>query len=131
MGSHEPVLILGADTTFGLATVQLAHAMGQRVIAVADNEHRKIVEEYGADKVFDRTSNELAQKIRDATQNDLRRTVVTTLMVRPAQVLRRCSQRLTLLPLSLSLAGQRPRGCHQLDAHRRGDQREPVDDGPV
>ena len=113
MQSHDAILILGADTTFGLAAVELAHACGYKVIAAADNERRKVVEEYGADKVFDvsprhfssllaaldtsadlsiplnalllrfqRNTTDLAKHIREATQNSLRITLVTTLMVR-------------------------------------------------
>lgn len=37
----------------GLAAVQLAHAYGHKVIAVASNEHRQLVQEYGADVFID------------------------------------------------------------------------------
>lgn len=46
---HEPILILGADTTYGLCAVQLAHAMEYRVIAVGEQSRQKLVEQYGAD----------------------------------------------------------------------------------
>ena len=87
--SHEPVLVLGADTTPGLCAVQLAHVMGYKVIAVADNEYQKIIEQYGSDVFINKDSTDLSQKIRDATQNNLRLSIVTNYYVSLLPLLRR------------------------------------------
>lgn len=79
--SHEPVLVLGADTVVGLCVVQLAHCCGHKVIAVAENNNRKRVEEFGADVFIDRKTDMLPQKIREATQNNLQCSIITTYMV--------------------------------------------------
>lgn len=79
--SHEPIVVFGADTTIGLSVVQLAHCCGHRVIAVAESDHRKRVEENGADVFIDRDSGELAEKVRHASQNNLKYAVITTYMV--------------------------------------------------
>lgn len=64
----ESVLVLGAAGGVGLAAVDLAKAMGARVIAAASTEEKcALAREYGADHVINYTSDDLRAKIKDVT----------------------------------------------------------------
>lgn len=64
----ETVVILGAAGGVGLAAVELAKAMGARVIAVAGNEEKLVAaREHGADKTVDYTQDDLRTSVLNLT----------------------------------------------------------------
>ncbi len=64
----ESVAVLGASGGAGLAAVELAAAMGARVIAVASSaEKLEVCRAHGADDVIDYTSGNLKSILRDLT----------------------------------------------------------------
>lgn len=66
----ETVLILGAAGGVGLAAVELAKAMGARVIAAASSpEKLALCRQYGADATIDYGSEDLRAGIRRVTQS--------------------------------------------------------------
>ena len=66
--SGEVVAVLGAAGSSGIAAVQLAHALGARVIAVvSDDERAALCRVCGADDIVDRTHGELAPSLRALT----------------------------------------------------------------
>ncbi|KAL7416463.1 hypothetical protein BDY24DRAFT_379806 [Mrakia frigida] len=69
--SHEPVLILGADTSLGLAAVQLGSLCGRRVIAVCESNEQSLVQTFGAEMVLDYLNPDLITKVLQATQDAL------------------------------------------------------------
>ncbi len=66
----ETVLVLGAAGGVGLATVQLAKAMGAKVIAAASSaEKLEVAKEAGADELINYTSEDLKARVREITGN--------------------------------------------------------------
>jgi NADPH2:quinone reductase len=64
----ESVLVLGAAGGVGLATVQLAKAMGAKVIAAASSaEKLEIAREGGADELINYTTEDLKARVREIT----------------------------------------------------------------
>lgn len=64
--SGESVLVLGASGSVGLASVQLAHAFGARVLgAIVNPAHAALVREAGADAVIDLSRPNLRDELRD------------------------------------------------------------------
>lgn len=64
----ETVLVHGATGGVGLASVELAHARGLRVIGTGGTEQgRAAAREHGADLVFDHRSPEYTREILDST----------------------------------------------------------------
>lgn len=64
----ETVLVLGAAGGVGLATVQLAKAMGAKVIAAASSaEKLEIAREGGADELINYTTEDLKARVREIT----------------------------------------------------------------
>lgn len=62
----ETVLVLGASGSVGLAAVQLAKAMGARVLAgVSRPERSALAEEAGADAIIDLSSDNLRDGLRE------------------------------------------------------------------
>jgi NADPH2:quinone reductase len=61
----ETVLVLGASGGVGLASVQLAKAMGARVLgAIANMDKAKMVREAGADEIIDLSAPDLHESLR-------------------------------------------------------------------
>ncbi|QYM63925.1 MULTISPECIES: zinc-binding dehydrogenase [unclassified Microbacterium] len=61
----ETVLVLGASGGVGLAAVEIAAALGARVIAAASSEEkRRLCLEHGADAVIDYSGAELQEQLR-------------------------------------------------------------------
>lgn len=66
--SDETVLVLGAAGGSGVAAIEVAHALGARVIAVvSDAEKAALVRRMGADEVVDRTMEPVADRVRELT----------------------------------------------------------------
>lgn len=66
----ETVLVLGAAGGVGLATVQLAKAMGATVIAAASSaEKLEIAKEAGADALINYAEEDLKARVRELTAN--------------------------------------------------------------
>ena len=66
----ETVLVLGAAGGVGLATVQLAKAMGAKVIAAASSaEKLEIAKEAGADELINYSTEDLKARVREITAN--------------------------------------------------------------
>lgn len=66
----ESVLVLGAAGGVGLATVQLAKAMGAKVIAAASSDEKlAIAREAGADELINYTTEDLKARVREITGN--------------------------------------------------------------
>ena len=66
IGANETVLVLGASGAVGLAAVQLAKAMGARVLAAVSRPERAAgVTEAGADAVIDLSVPDLRDALRD------------------------------------------------------------------
>lgn len=64
----ESVLVLGAAGGVGLATVQLAKAMGAKVIAAASSaEKLEIAREGGADELINYTTEDMKARVREIT----------------------------------------------------------------
>lgn len=65
----ETVAVLGAAGGAGLAAVEVAKAMGARVVAVASSEDKlALCREHGADESIDYSKLDLKQALRDTTQ---------------------------------------------------------------
>lgn len=65
----ETLVVEGADGAVGSALVQMAHAMGARVIATAAARDASWCRTCGADAVLDYHDPRLAERIRDAAPN--------------------------------------------------------------
>lgn len=66
----ETVLVLGAAGGVGLATVQLAKAMGAKVIAAASSSEKlDIAKEAGADELINYSTEDLKARVREITAN--------------------------------------------------------------
>jgi NADPH2:quinone reductase len=64
----ETLLVHGAAGGTGFAAVQLGHALGARVIAVASGEEKAaFCREMGADRVVDRREEDFVEAVRSAT----------------------------------------------------------------
>ena len=64
----ETVLVLGAAGGVGIATVQLAKAMGAKVIAAASSDEKlAFAKENGADETVNYTSEDLKAKVKELT----------------------------------------------------------------
>jgi NADPH:quinone reductase-like Zn-dependent oxidoreductase len=61
LSSGERVLIRGAAGGVGTAAVQLAHALGGHVTALARDRHATVLKELGADEVVDHTTTDAHQ----------------------------------------------------------------------
>lgn len=61
------VLVTGASGGVGTGLIQLAKRRGARVVALTTKAKFEAVEEIGADIVLDRTSDDIAQAVLDAT----------------------------------------------------------------
>jgi len=67
----EIVLVTGAAGGVGLGCVELAHAMGARVIAaVGSPEKADIVRRYGADHVINYASEDIRERIKSFTEGE-------------------------------------------------------------
>lgn len=67
----ETVLVLGAAGGVGLAAVELAHAMGARVIAAASsNEKLAICRQYGADETINYATDDLRERVKTITKGN-------------------------------------------------------------
>jgi len=65
----ETILVLGAAGGVGLATVELAHHMGARVIAAASTKEKlDVCKQYGADEVINYTAENLKDRINELTK---------------------------------------------------------------
>ncbi|PPJ56599.1 hypothetical protein CBER1_01774 [Cercospora berteroae] len=67
-----PVLIYGASTNTGLWAMQYAKLSGLGVIATCSEKNFEAVKELGADEVFDYRDEKCGEKIREATNNQLK-----------------------------------------------------------
>ncbi|XBQ15454.1 MAG: NADPH:quinone oxidoreductase family protein [Oceanicaulis sp.] len=64
----ETVLVLGAAGGVGIATVQLAKAMGAKVIAAASSDEKlKFAKDNGADETVNYTTEDLKAKVKELT----------------------------------------------------------------
>lgn len=67
IGSGADVIVLGAGSGVGLAAVQLATALGARVVAVASSAEKLCVaEQYGASATINHRASDLRAALRDA-----------------------------------------------------------------
>jgi NADPH2:quinone reductase len=67
----ETVLVLGAGGGVGLATIDVARALGARVLAAAStDEKRAAALDAGADAVIDYTTDDLKTRARELTDGD-------------------------------------------------------------
>lgn len=67
----ETVLVTGAAGGIGLASVELAHLLGARVIAVVGSPAKgAIVREYGADGVIDHSRENVRQRVKVLTADE-------------------------------------------------------------
>jgi NADPH2:quinone reductase len=64
----QTILIQGANGGVGGFAVQLAHAAGAKVIALAKAEHHEAVRKLGADVVFDYRDDDLLAKVKAETE---------------------------------------------------------------
>ena len=65
VGPGETVLVLGASGGVGLTAVEIAKALGARVIAAASSEQkRRLCLEHGADDVIDYSAGDLQDQLR-------------------------------------------------------------------
>ncbi|MGZ3665905.1 MAG: NADPH:quinone oxidoreductase family protein [Ktedonobacterales bacterium] len=61
----ETLLVLGAAGGVGLAAVELAHAMGARVIAAASSDEKLVIcRQYGADETINYTTENLRDRLK-------------------------------------------------------------------
>lgn len=66
----QTIFIHGASGGVGIASVQLAHAKGLKVIGTAGtNEGLKLVRENGAEAVFNHREKDYVQKIKEKYPN--------------------------------------------------------------
>ena len=66
--SGETVLVLGAAGGIGIASIEIAKAMGARVIACASTEEKLAVcREHGADETIDYTAEDVRERIKALT----------------------------------------------------------------
>ncbi len=65
---HETILIHGGAGGVGTVAIQLAKAMGARVIATARRSNHDFVRSLGADEVIDYTSNDYVSAVAELTQ---------------------------------------------------------------
>jgi NADPH2:quinone reductase len=67
----ETVLVTGAAGGIGLASVELAHLLGGRVIAVVGSAAKAdIVRRHGADEVIDRSHEDVRLRVKELTGGD-------------------------------------------------------------
>jgi len=67
----ETVLVLGASGGVGLAAVDLAKAMGAKVIAAASSDEKlEVCRQFGADHCINYSNENLRDKIKEITQNN-------------------------------------------------------------
>lgn len=64
IGENETVAVRGASGGVGAFAVQIAHAQGARVIAIAGPEGEQFVRELGADEFLDYHSDDAPQRLR-------------------------------------------------------------------
>lgn len=64
---HETILIHGGAGGVGTVAIQLAKAMGARVITTARSSHHEFVRSLGADEVIDYTSDDYVSAVADLT----------------------------------------------------------------
>lgn len=65
---HETILIHGGAGGVGTVAIQLAKAMGVRVITTARSSNHQFVRSLGADEVIDHTSDDYVSAVADLTQ---------------------------------------------------------------
>ena len=65
---HETILIHGGAGGVGTVAIQLAKAMGARVIATARRNNHDFVRSLGADEVIDHTSDDYVSAVTDLTR---------------------------------------------------------------
>ena len=66
--ANETVLVLGAAGGIGIASIEIAKALGARVIACASSEEKLAVcREHGADEVIDYATEDLRERIKTLT----------------------------------------------------------------
>lgn len=65
VGPGQRVLVTGASGGVGHLAVQIAHARGAYVIALASGEHAELVTRLGADEVVDYTTTDVATAVHD------------------------------------------------------------------
>jgi len=65
---HETILIHGGAGGVGTVAIQLAKAMGARVITTTRRSHHKFVRSLGADEVIDHTSDDYVSAVAELTQ---------------------------------------------------------------
>ncbi|HEX7032584.1 MAG TPA: zinc-binding dehydrogenase [Nitrososphaera sp.] len=64
-GKGKTILVYGATSGVGMATIQLARGLGARVITtVSGEEKRKFAERLGADHVIDRASQNILEEVK-------------------------------------------------------------------
>lgn len=68
LGVHETILIHGGAGGVGTVAIQLAKAMGARVITTARRSNDEFVRSLGADEVIDYTSDDYVAAVADLTQ---------------------------------------------------------------
>jgi NADPH:quinone reductase-like Zn-dependent oxidoreductase len=67
LGVHETILIHGGAGGVGTVAIQLAKAMGARVITTARRSNDEFVRSLGADEVIDYTSDDYVEAVADLT----------------------------------------------------------------
>jgi len=67
LGVHETILIHGGAGGVGTVAIQLAKAMGARVITTARHSNDEFVRSLGADEVIDYTSDDYVEAVADLT----------------------------------------------------------------
>lgn len=65
---HETILIHGGAGGVGTVAIQLARAMGSRVITTARRSNHEFVRSLGADEVIDHTSDDYVSAVADLTR---------------------------------------------------------------
>jgi NADPH:quinone reductase-like Zn-dependent oxidoreductase len=76
IGAGEPVLITGAAGGLGHFAVQIARALGARVIATASPQHHDFAHKLGAAVVIDHTQPDWPQQVRTETDGGVSRILV-------------------------------------------------------
>lgn len=67
LGVHETILIHGGAGGVGTVAIQLAKAMGARVVTTARRSNDEFVRSLGADEVIDYTSDDYVEAVADLT----------------------------------------------------------------